>query len=119
MQKNQNLAQSVGYSLEAGNLQALGSLKTKGGILGDLADDANLPEEFTSEEKKFNLMNYCELCDQQFSKLKGISRHHCRKCNKSVCQQCSNNKRKLAKQDETLYRVCDQCDTILSNYKLE
>mmetsp|Transcript_9489 Transcript_9489/g.14545 ORF Transcript_9489/g.14545 Transcript_9489/m.14545 type:complete len:114 (+) Transcript_9489:182-523(+) len=95
--KTQNLAQSVGLGLgDAGSLQALGSLKVQAGILGDLADDANLPKDF-SADKKFNLMNFCELCDRTFSKLKGISRHHCRKCNKSVCNQCSNSRRKLSK----------------------
>jgi hypothetical protein len=36
-----------------------------------------------------------------------------------VCNNCSNNKRKLTKKDDKLYRVCDVCDTMLSNFKLE
>jgi len=85
-----------------------------------LADDANLPTELEDMNREsFNMMNFCELCDRNFAKLKGINRHHCRKCNRSVCQQCSASKRRLAKNDETLYRVCDFCDTQLSNAKLE
>jgi hypothetical protein len=88
--------------------------------LEGLAEDANLPsEEEVENSKNFNQLNYCELCDRTFNKLKGIPRHHCRKCNRSVCTQCSNNKRKLTKKDDSLYRVCDACDTMLSNYKLE
>jgi len=113
--KKTNFAQSVGFGL----LQDVAA-KRENGILGSLADDANLPDEGPDHDRdQFNCSNFCELCDRTFAKLKGINRHHCRKCNKSVCQQCSNNKRKLSKQDETLFRVCDFCDTHLSNYKLE
>jgi len=112
----------VGFGLGDGgdvSLKNISSLKTQG-ILGDLAEDANLPDTMESLDKNdFNLKSYCELCERSFNKLKGVSRHHCRKCNKSVCQQCSNNKRKLSKADEELFRVCDFCDTILSNFKLE
>jgi len=92
-----------------------------GGILGDLAEDANLPQELEdmNRPESFNMRNFCELCDRNFAKLKGINRHHCRKCNRSVCQQCSASKRRLAKNDENTYRVCDFCDTQLSNSKLE
>ena len=46
-------------------------------------------------------------------------RHHCRLCGKSVCDKCSLNKRYLSKSDKkTYHRVCDFCDTKLSNYKV-
>lgn len=46
-------------------------------------------------------------------------RHHCRRCGKSVCQKCSMTKRYLSKSDKkTLYRICDFCDTKLSNFKV-
>ena len=63
------------------------TLKSKqGGVLETLADDANLPDEIQDVDRAdFNLKTYCELCDRTFAKLKGINRHHCRKCNKSVC----------------------------------
>ena len=110
-----NLVQSVQQGLLHEN-----TLK-KEGVLHGLADDANLPDDITElgNKEEFNLLNYCELCEVTFNKLKGVNRHHCRKCFKSVCQPCSANKRKLAKNDETLHRVCDYCDTVLSNYKLE
>ena len=113
MQNGKNLAMSVGAGLgDAGSLNKLASLTKAGGILAAVADDAGLPDELDDMGKEqFNNMNYCELCDRNFAKLKGIARHHCRKCNRSVCQQCSNSKRRLAKNDDTLYRVCDFCDT--------
>mmetsp|Transcript_27832 Transcript_27832/g.26887 ORF Transcript_27832/g.26887 Transcript_27832/m.26887 type:complete len:165 (-) Transcript_27832:503-997(-) len=46
--------------------------------------------------------------------------HHCRRCGKTVCSKCGTNKRYLSKKDKkNLYRICDQCDTILSNFKLK
>ena len=104
---------SVGAGLgEAGSLQKLSSLTKTGGILANIADDANLPDDLDDTRgESFNMRNFCELCDRNFNKLKGISRHHCRRCNRSVCQQCSSSKRRLAKNDDTLYRVCDFCDT--------
>ena len=46
-------------------------------------------------------------------------RHHCRYCGKSVCQKCSTSKRYLSKSDKkTLHRICDYCDTKLSNFKV-
>ena len=91
-----------------------------GRILSNLADDHNLPEELDELNKgQFNNRNFCELCDRNFAKYKGINRHHCRKCFRSVCQKCSNSKRRLAKNDDTLQRVCDFCDTQLLNAKLE
>jgi hypothetical protein len=62
-----------------------------GAILGTLKEDSILPEE--AEEGDFNLKKECELCEAKFRKLKGINRHHCRKCNKSVCGPCSSNQR--------------------------
>ena len=78
-------------------------------VLAKLGEESVLPDEV--EESDFNLKNECELCSVKFKKLKGINRHHCRKCNKSVCGPCSNNERKLAKNEDVLYRVCDYCDT--------
>ena len=82
LEKSKNLAQSVGFGLgEDGSLKALGSLRSGGGLLGQLAVDANLPEELDAEDREsFNLKSFCELCDRTFNKLKGINRHHCRKC---------------------------------------
>jgi hypothetical protein len=120
MKTAKNLAQSVGIGLltQEGILQKE-SLKRDGGVLGNLADDANLPDVLPDQGREsFNLCNFCELCERNFNKI-SLPRHHCRKCNKSVCNQCSNNKRKLSKQNDQLLRVCDFCDTQLSNFKLE
>ena len=87
------------------------NLNNLGGVLGGLDEMHYLPDELDDTRESFNNLNFCELCDRNFNKLKGISRHHCRKCNKSVCQQCSASKRRLAKNDTELYRVCDFCDT--------
>jgi hypothetical protein len=95
---------------EEGSLQALGTLNQNNGILGNFADDANLPEKIDDFESKFNEYKSCELCDKAFKAIYN-PRHHCRKCNKSVCQMCSSNKRKLAKNDDNLHRICDFCDT--------
>jgi len=115
-----NFAASVNLGMLGNDVSLGGSLTTNPtAILGGLADDANLPNELEDVNDGWHNYTYCELCDRTFSKFKGISRHHCRKCLKSVCQQCSSNTRKLSKQDDTKYRVCDFCDTQLSNYKLE
>ena len=85
--------------------------KLKEGILQTFADHANLPDRIDDIDKKnFNEKPTCELCDRKFNKF-NFHRHHCRKCYKSVCDRCSANTRKLAKLDDTLYRVCDYCDT--------
>ena len=121
-----NLAQSVGFGLlqdinQISSRQTLNP-KTGQGILAQFADDVNLPDDIEDESEAreaFHEGKACELCEKTFNKIKGIGRHHCRKCYKSVCQQCSSQKRKLAKNIDTLFRVCDYCDTQLSNYKLE
>ena len=94
----------------------------KGGIFEQLDDDANLPEELEAEDdvkEQFHEENACEFCQVVFNKLKGKNRHHCRRCKKSVCDACSTNRRRLAKSSDKTFRVCDFCDTQLSNYKLE
>ena len=101
MKRSKNLAQSVGFGLgEDGSLKALGSLRSGGGLLGQLAHDANLPEEMDADREQFNCKTFCELCDRTFNKFKSITRHHCRKCFRSVCTSCSGNKRKLSKNDD-------------------
>lgn len=98
----------------------LQNLRTGGKIIGGLADDANLPDKIPDlDRSKFNEMPSCELCDRDFNKLKRIDRHHCRKCYRSVCDKCSMSRRKLSKACKDPHRVCDYCDTQLSNFKLE
>ena len=53
LEKSKNLAQSVGFGLgEDGSLKALGSLRSGGGLLGQLANDANLPEELDADDRE-------------------------------------------------------------------
>ena len=78
----------------------------------ELEDEDDVKDQFHEEEA-------CELCQSKFKKFGGNPRHHCRRCYKSVCNQCSGNKRRLAKNSDKVFRVCDFCDTQLSNYKLE
>lgn len=42
--------------------------------------------------------------------------HNCKKCGKAVCDTCSKSKRRLSKIDKDKFRVCDECDILLSNY---
>ena len=56
----------------------------------------------------------CLLCAAKF----GIFslQHNCKKCGKAVCDTCSKSKRRLSKIDKDKFRVCDECDILLSNY---
>lgn len=60
-------------------------------ILESLKEDSILPEEI--EDGEFNNNKECEFCEIKFNRLKGVNRHHCRNCNKSVCGPCSSNQR--------------------------
>ena len=45
-------------------------------------------------------------------------RHHCRKCAKSICTDCTV-KRRLAKTDGDLYPCCVECDFQITNCHTE
>ena len=83
-----------------------------------------LPEEFeikTEKNKEFNNSSTCESCGKNLNKkLVGIfsssSRHHCRRCGKTVCDRCWKNLKRLSKKDSNYHNVCDQCDFEISNY---
>ena len=57
----------------------------------------------------------CMLCSTKFSTFLN-SQHNCKKCGKAVCDACSRSKRRLSRLDKDKFRVCDECDTLLSNY---
>ena len=81
--KKTDFAKSVAIGMQG---TSLSSITKNGGILESLGDEANLPAHLDELDKKdFNEKNFCELCDRNFARLKGINRHHCRKCNRSVC----------------------------------
>lgn len=50
----------------------------------------------------------CWICGTKFSKLRGVSQHHCRSCGNSVCNR--HSMQRLNKPDESEpVRVCDNC----------
>lgn len=56
------------------------------------------------------------LCQSKFGFL---GAHNCKRCGIAVCDGCSRSKRRLSKLDKDKLRVCDDCDTLLSNYNFE
>ena len=43
---------------------------------------------------------------------------HCKRCGKSICEVCSDQKRQLSKDDPQRYRVCDLCEFEMDNEQL-
>ena len=83
-----------------------------------LTDVSTLPETFDLEKVEKLKSPVCTLCNRKYGLLV-LSEHHCKRCGRSVCADCSESKRVLSKQDEKFYRVCDSCDTKMQNFKLE
>jgi hypothetical protein len=54
------------------------------------------------------------LCSQKFGLLN--SAKNCKKCGKCICDACSKPRRRLSKLEKSKFRVCDECDILLSNY---
>ena len=44
--------------------------------------------------------------------------HFCKRCAIAVCPTCSTSKRQLSLRDINQYRVCDNCDAIMENWKI-
>lgn len=85
---------------------------------GDVTDQTYLPETFVvGTAKNFINQKNCETCGVAFGLL--TSRHHCRRCCKCVCNDCSGSRRPLSKSDKSYYRVCDFCDKKLANGAVE
>jgi hypothetical protein len=80
----------------------------------DQEEDELLPELFDPESIQLIKAENCMLCTTKFGFL--TVQHNCRKCGKAVCDTCSRNKRRLSKIDKDKFRVCDECDILLSNY---
>ena len=53
----------------------------------------------------------CELCEEKFHLFR--SRHHCRNCNKLVCDSCSPNKLVVPSMGKKERRVCVDCESII------
>ena len=81
----------------------------------DLDEDELLPDVFDADLIQLVKTEHCQLCDTKFSMF-GSAMHNCRKCGKAVCDPCSRSQRRLSKMEKKKYRVCDECDCLLSNY---
>ena len=90
-------------------------------------EEDSLPELFDPKGVVQHKSDSCSLCNQAFSgKMTSLlgggssQRHNCRRCGISVCSLCSASpKRRLSKIDKTKYRVCDECDTLMSNVNFD
>lgn len=61
-----------------------------------------------TSETDWKRQDSCSICSETFSKLRGISQHHCRICGNSVCNR--HSLRRVNKPDEPVpVRVCDSC----------
>lgn len=67
--------------------------------------------DFKNHKENFKMRDYCFFCHREFRKLLR-TRHHCRLCCNSVCDDCSDNK-------VLENRVCDVCWAKHSNPELE
>jgi len=77
-----------------------------------------LPEEYTCEfeiEDAEKCFSCHKTLAKKFGALTKKGRHHCKRCARTVCDKCRQNKRRLAKNDKAEYLVCDQCDFELGN----
>ena len=78
-----------------------------------------LPEEFKLELETEDA-EQCFSCQKALAKKFGgimkKGRHHCRRCARTVCDRCRQNKRRLSKNDKQEQLVCDQCDFEIGNY---
>jgi hypothetical protein len=80
----------------------------------DQEEDELLPDFYDCDMVQMLKSDTCMLCPQKFAIFS--PQHNCKKCGKSICGDCSKNKRRLSKMDKNKFRVCDECDTLLSNY---
>ena len=80
----------------------------------------HLPKKFNPDNVKRTTMEYCLLCEAVFTGALGKNPvRHCKRCGKSICNVCSENRRQLSQDDTNSYRVCDKCDTELDNFRLK
>ena len=88
-----------------------------------LLDQPSLPSTFDVRDVRELESDNCMLCEAAFTrKIKLTNRNpqkSCKKCGRAICETCSDQRRQLAKDDATLYRVCDKCDTEMDNYRLK
>jgi hypothetical protein len=61
------------------------------------------------------------MCSKHFGSgmFASMAQQHCSRCGKTVCDSCSQARTRLSKLEKKKYRVCDACEMILLNYKLD
>lgn len=77
-----------------------------------LPEDFKLDLELEDAEKCFSCH---KTLARKFGGIMKKGRHHCKRCARTVCDRCRQNKRRLSKQDKQEQLVCDQCDFELGN----
>ena len=81
---------------------------------------SSLPAKFDLTAVKRNPSEACMLCSATFTRALGKNPiRHCKRCGKSICQVCSEGRRRLSRADPEVHRVCDMCDAELDNFKLK
>mmetsp|Transcript_52014 Transcript_52014/g.71389 ORF Transcript_52014/g.71389 Transcript_52014/m.71389 type:complete len:99 (-) Transcript_52014:615-911(-) len=85
----------------------------------DADEEENLPDLFDPEKVEKLSSPHCMLCLLVFKTLSFTMKKNCKRCGKMVCDSCSQAKRRLSKLEKKKQRVCDECDTLLSNYNFE
>ena len=81
---------------------------------------SSLPIKFDLAAVKRNPSEACMLCQAAFTRALGKNPiRHCKRCGKSICQVCSEGRRRLSRTDPEVHRVCDMCDTEMDNFKLK
>ena len=59
------------------------------------------------------------LCERFFTSSKiGDKDFNCKRCGRTVCKDCSSEKKLISQDAKHEERVCDLCDTVMSNYQL-
>jgi len=83
--------------------------------------EETLPDLFDVGQVQMLTSNHCMLCSKLYnvSMLFGTDKQNCSRCGKSVCDNCSQAKVRLSKLEKKKHRVCDFCDSVLSNFKLD
>lgn len=82
----------------------------------DQEEDELLPDFFDPLSVQKEKSDNCMLCQSKFG---FMGTYNCKRCGVAVCDPCSKSKRRLSKLDKDKLRVCDDCDTLLSNYNFQ
>ena len=75
-----------------------------------------LPDHFDCKTVRWYDSEHCMLCKMEFGIFK--RKHHCRRCGRCCCSECTQNKRMLSKSDKSIFRICDLCDTKIENFEV-